>query len=86
MSHALSDTSITGHLRFGAWLREQQIGRQQTERDRDWPIRNVAMATPIMAMGVNAGLYLINQLQQLACVIIDDHDRVYTSKEVNYLS
>ncbi|MEO6978549.1 MAG: FAD:protein FMN transferase, partial [Mucilaginibacter sp.] len=45
-----------------------------------------AMATPIMMMGVNAGLYLINQLQQLACVIIDDHNRVYTSKEVNYLS
>jgi thiamine biosynthesis lipoprotein len=45
-----------------------------------------AMATPVMAMGVNAGLYLINQLQQLACVIVDDHDRVYTSKEVNYLS
>lgn len=45
-----------------------------------------AMATPVMSMGVNAGLYLINQLQQLACVIIDDHDRVYTSKEVNYLS
>jgi thiamine biosynthesis lipoprotein len=45
-----------------------------------------AMATPVMSMGVNAGLYLINQLQQLACVIIDDHNRVYTSKEVNYLS
>jgi thiamine biosynthesis lipoprotein len=45
-----------------------------------------AMATPIMVLGVNAGLYLINQLQQLACVIIDDHDRVYTSKEVNSLS
>ena len=45
-----------------------------------------AMATPVMSMGVNAGLYLINQLQQLACVIIDDHNRVYTSKEVNCLS
>lgn len=45
-----------------------------------------AMATPVMSMGVNAGLYLINQLQQLACVIIDDHDRIYTSKEVSYLS
>jgi thiamine biosynthesis lipoprotein len=44
-----------------------------------------AMATPVMSMGVNAGLYLINQLQQLACVIIDDHNRVYTSKEVNCL-
>jgi thiamine biosynthesis lipoprotein len=45
-----------------------------------------AMATPIMTMGVNAGLYLINKLQQLACIIIDDHDRVYTSKEVSYLT
>jgi thiamine biosynthesis lipoprotein len=45
-----------------------------------------SMATPIMMMGVNAGLYLINQLQQLACVIIDDHNRIYTSKEVNYLT
>jgi FAD:protein FMN transferase len=45
-----------------------------------------AMATPVMAMGVNAGLYLINKLQQLACVIIDDHDRIYTSKEINYLT
>jgi thiamine biosynthesis lipoprotein len=45
-----------------------------------------AMATPVMSMGVNAGLYLINQLQQLACVIVDDHDRVYTSKEINSLS
>ena len=45
-----------------------------------------AMATPVMSMGVNAGLYLINQLQQLACVIIDDHDRIYTSKEVSCLA
>ncbi|MBS1531000.1 MAG: FAD:protein FMN transferase, partial [Bacteroidetes bacterium] len=40
-----------------------------------------AMATPVMTMGVNAGLYLINKLQQLACVIVDDQDRVYTSRE-----
>lgn len=45
-----------------------------------------AMATPVMTMGVNAGLYLINKLQQLACVIIDDHDRVYTSKEISCLT
>lgn len=45
-----------------------------------------AMATPVMSMGVNAGLYLINKLQQLACFIIDDHDRIYTSKEINYLT
>ena len=42
-----------------------------------------AMATPVMLMGVNAGLYLINQLNQLACIIIDDHDRIYTSKDIS---
>lgn len=42
-----------------------------------------AMATPVMSIGINAGLYLINQLNQIACVIVDDHDRVYTSKDVS---
>lgn len=42
-----------------------------------------AMATPVMSIGINAGLYLINQLNQMACVIIDDHDRVYTSKDIS---
>ncbi|RYU89578.1 FAD:protein FMN transferase [Mucilaginibacter terrigena] len=44
-----------------------------------------AMATPIIAMGVNAGLYLINKLNQMACIIIDDHARVYTSKDINVM-
>jgi len=42
-----------------------------------------AMANPLMAIGVNAGMYLINKLNQIACVIIDDHNRVYTSKGIN---
>ena len=42
-----------------------------------------AMASPVMSIGINAGLYLINQLNQIACVIIDDHDRIYTSKGIN---
>jgi thiamine biosynthesis lipoprotein len=42
-----------------------------------------AMASPVMSIGINAGLYLINQLNQIACVIIDDHDRVYASKDIN---
>jgi thiamine biosynthesis lipoprotein len=42
-----------------------------------------AMATPVMSIGVNAGLYLINQLNQVACIIIDDHDRIYTSKDIS---
>ncbi|TWI99418.1 thiamine biosynthesis lipoprotein [Mucilaginibacter frigoritolerans] len=42
-----------------------------------------SMATPVMSMGINAGLYLINKLNQLACIIVDDHDRVYTSKDIS---
>ncbi len=42
-----------------------------------------AMASPIMSIGVNNGLYLINQLNQMGCVIIDDHNRVYTSKDIH---
>jgi FAD:protein FMN transferase len=45
-----------------------------------------SMATPVMSIGVNAGLYLINQLNQMACIIIDDHERVYTSKDINTLN
>lgn len=41
-----------------------------------------AMASPVMAIGINAGLYLINQLNQMACIIIDDQGRTYTSKDV----
>jgi thiamine biosynthesis lipoprotein len=44
-----------------------------------------AMATPIIAMGLNAGLYLINKLNQMACIIIDDHARVYTSKDISVM-
>lgn len=42
-----------------------------------------AMATPVTVMGVKIGLDLINQLQQIACVIIDDHNQVHTSKNIN---
>jgi thiamine biosynthesis lipoprotein len=41
-----------------------------------------AMATTIMSIGINAGLYLINTLHQMACVIIDDHNRIYSSKDM----
>ena len=42
-----------------------------------------AIANPMIAIGVNAGLYLINKLNQIGCVIIDDHQRVYTSKGIS---
>lgn len=41
-----------------------------------------AMATPVMVMGVRAGLHLINQMQQIACIIVDDSNKVYTSKNI----
>ncbi|MFD2147754.1 FAD:protein FMN transferase [Mucilaginibacter antarcticus] len=41
-----------------------------------------AMATPVMTIGVNAGIYLINKLNQIGCVIIDDQNRVYPSKDI----
>ena len=40
-----------------------------------------AMATPVMAIGINGGLYLVNQLNQIGCIIIDDQSRVYTSRD-----
>lgn len=41
-----------------------------------------AMATPIMVMGTQAGLYLINQMKQVACIIIDDNDKIFTSQNI----
>ncbi|WP_158799185.1 FAD:protein FMN transferase [Pedobacter sp. L105] len=42
-----------------------------------------ALATPVTVMGVKVGLDLINQLQHVACVIIDDAGEIYTSKNIN---
>lgn len=42
-----------------------------------------AMATPIAVMGIEAGLYLIDQIPNLYCIIIDDHNKIYTSKNIN---
>jgi thiamine biosynthesis lipoprotein len=42
-----------------------------------------AMATPVCIMGVKAGIHLINQIQHLGCIIVDDHDKIYTSKNIH---
>ena len=42
-----------------------------------------AMATPIAVMGIKAGLFLINQLPDLHCIIIDGNNKIYTSKNIN---
>jgi FAD:protein FMN transferase len=42
-----------------------------------------AMATPVTIMGVKAGLDMVNQIKGLACIIIDDDNTIYTSKNIN---
>jgi FAD:protein FMN transferase len=42
-----------------------------------------AMATPVMIMGIKVGLDLINQLKGISCIIVDENDKIYTSKNIN---
>ncbi|NII27413.1 FAD:protein FMN transferase [Pseudoflavitalea sp. X16] len=42
-----------------------------------------AMATPVMVMGVQAGLHLLNQIDHLGCIIVDDHNKIYSSKNIH---
>lgn len=42
-----------------------------------------AMATPIAVMGIKNGLFLVNQLPNLYCIIIDDNNKIYTSKNIH---
>ena len=41
-----------------------------------------AMATPVTIMGIKAGLNLIDQIHHLGCIIIDDNNKIYTSKNI----
>ena len=41
-----------------------------------------AMATPVMIMGIRAGLDMVNQLQQIEAILIDDEDVVHTSNNI----
>jgi len=41
-----------------------------------------ALATPVTIMGIEKGLNLINQLKQVECVIIDDKNKIYTSRNI----
>jgi thiamine biosynthesis lipoprotein len=42
-----------------------------------------AMATPVTIMGIDAGLDMINQMKNIEAIVIDDNDRLYTSKNIN---
>lgn len=41
-----------------------------------------ALATSIFVMGKENGLYLINQLKGIECLLIDDHDEIHTSENL----
>ncbi|WP_026769707.1 FAD:protein FMN transferase [Asinibacterium sp. OR53] len=42
-----------------------------------------AMTTPVTIMGVRAGLDMVNQIDKLACIIIDDNNKIYSSKNIH---
>ncbi len=42
-----------------------------------------AMATPVMVMGIKAGLHMINQLDHLEAVVIDDDGQVHLSNHIH---
>lgn len=41
-----------------------------------------ALATPVTVMGIEVGLDFINQLPNIGCIIIDDFDKIYHSKNI----
>jgi len=41
-----------------------------------------AMATPVMIMGIEAGLFMINQMNNIEAILIDDNDKLYSSKNI----
>ena len=42
-----------------------------------------AMATPVMIMGIQVGIDMINQLNGIECIIIDDANTIHTSSNVH---
>ncbi len=41
-----------------------------------------AMATPVMIMGISVGIDMVNQVKGLGCILIDDNNRIFTSKNI----
>ncbi len=41
-----------------------------------------AMATPVMVMGTRVGLDLINQINSIACIIVDDSNKIHHSQNI----
>lgn len=41
-----------------------------------------AMATPVMVLGVKQGIDLVNQIKHLGCIIVDDNNSIYSTKNI----
>ena len=41
-----------------------------------------AMATPVMIMGIEAGLNMINQMNDIEAIVIDDYNTLYATKNI----
>lgn len=43
-----------------------------------------AMATPVMIMGIRAGLDMINQINNIEAILIDDNNHIFTSTNIRF--
>jgi thiamine biosynthesis lipoprotein len=43
-----------------------------------------AIATPVMIMGIRAGLDLVDQIKNVEAILIDDNDRIYHSANLHF--
>jgi thiamine biosynthesis lipoprotein len=43
-----------------------------------------ALATPVTILGIKNGIDLINQLKNVECIIIDDNNKLYKSKNIHF--
>lgn len=44
-----------------------------------------AIATPVMIMGIRAGIDMVNQLKDVEVIIVDDDDRIYHSANLKFV-
>ena len=44
-----------------------------------------ALCTPVMIMGCEAGLHMVNQLDRVACILLDNHNFIHASCNVHTL-
>jgi thiamine biosynthesis lipoprotein len=42
-----------------------------------------ALATPITIMGIKPALHMVNQMKGIACIIVDERNKIYTSDNIN---